>query len=201
MTTNTPDPEGLRAQWRGKVSNRVRLLRLAMRQDGVTNADAQQLLQITVHNASGVLAALEKLQYLQRLPKVGTGCNRWRITEVGIAALAGAGQAGPQLVPVGEAIRTITPRPGRMAESITRGLSGKQLVVPVKPAHDAPVTIRGDSRPKGRPIFSTGATATQGKAAGHDPRYQVGPEQAFSGAGFRSLKPGQYLDEPRRWGA
>jgi hypothetical protein len=102
---------------------------------------------------------------------------------------------------VGQAIRTMGPKPGKMDPLITRALHGRDMVVPVRPANDAPVQIRGSNKPAGKPVFPSGTKKTQGLAAGYDERYQVGPGESFTGAGFRSLKPGQYLDEPRGWGA
>lgn len=194
----------LKPTYGGRPSLQVRALRLICRaaQAGATNTNVRADLDVTQTHATDITAALEAHGLVQRIP--GQRPIRFVATARGrneIAAHDAADAGGPKLVPVGQAIRTMGPKPGKMDPVITRALHGRDMVVPVRPSCDAPVTVFSDGRPAGKPIFASGTTVTRGIAAGYDPRYQCAPGEQPSGAGFAAAGIGRDITTGQGWGA
>lgn len=207
MPAKTPKPapqkEGLRMQRNGRLTRRATALRIALRDGAFCNADLQHRMQMSPHVASALITDLESAGYLERLPKTGAMPNRWKISAAGIAALTAIGQAGPELVPITEVIRSRAKQPGRMAESIQRGLSGRpgaQLVVPARAAIDASVTVHGSMAPQGEAVMRDGVRITVCPSPKHDDRYQVAPGASVWGAGFAAAGLGRDITTGRGWG-
>ncbi len=195
------DRFGLNLRLDGKVTMRARMLQMAMRQGGLTSFDAQQAFNITAGNVSNQFFVLQDRGLLQRLPREKGERLRFVITDAGRAALAEVGLAQPYLADAESPVRRIGATPTQQA-ALARaiGRPGHKLVVPPKPSTDAPVVIKGDNTPRGKPVFPSGGKTTVGIAAGYDPRYQCGPDERPYGAGFAAAGIWRDINTGRGWG-
>jgi hypothetical protein len=189
----------------GRVTDRARVLQMALRKCGVTNADVCEAFSVTPANVTAHFDVLQKHGYVARDEKVKGERLRFRATDAGRAALTEAGICEPWLPEVVSPIRVIGFRkPSQQAAAIhsrALGKPGRDLVVPVRPAHDAPVRISNDRTiVSGKPVFPSGSTVVQGKAAGYDPRYQCAPGEQPWGAGFAAAGIGRDIATGRQWG-
>src|SRR5574343_175623 len=131
--------------------------------------------------ADGLLVRHEKTDERRKLA--------WSLSEQGQQAVAG----GPELVDIGERIRSLANKPG---PARTIG-AGRYAVVKRKPALPAPVEITGSNEPSGEATGAASAPKEVGIAAGYDPRYQCAPGAVVEGAGLASAGIGRYTTDAR----